>query len=369
MRPPGGLDELGASGARAWDEHYRSVLTKLERRAGPNPYLRPAPNAEMPWRTTPDWLGFPSRVAECVTRAAALPALDRGARALQEEYLEWRVVRDGDAIHRVEFTTELADYWRVLAAHEPARTVALVAELAGRPVAPEELFGDARTPGERETAFGRTMLTRDGMSPLNDGREAICCMVEPSNSLVGLLRLAFAATTPRIVRDVLSGRLRCLTCDEAIPQLGGSAVQGRASDPVLVERLGRLAYEDRLIAFDDPLGIYLGGVEHGRLRTPDGGRVPAGWFVFSRGRQRLVLECPPETGLVVSDLVDVATEQPIRHGGQVAELVQLIVRLRVSDAGAAGGTMPDPVEVARAESDARDCAGVQRAVAALAEGP
>jgi hypothetical protein len=300
-----------------------------------------------------------------VTRAVALPALDRGARALQEEYVEWRVVRDGEAIRRVELTTELGDYWRIMAAHEPARAVELVTRFAGRPVDPHELFGDAGTPDERAEAFERTMLAQEGASPLNDGREAICCMTHPSNTLTALLALACAATTPRIVRDVLSGRLRCVTCDEAIPMLDGGAVQGRASDPVLVERLGRLAYEGRLIAFDDPVGVYVAGVEHTRLRTPSGGPVPAAWFHFSRGRQRLVLRCPEESGLAVSDLVDVATEQPIRHGGQIAELVQLELRLRVSGPDAVDAALPDPLEVAAAADDPRDCEGVRRLVAEL----
>jgi hypothetical protein len=33
-------------------------------------------------------------------------------RRLQEEYVEWRVVRDDVGIRRVELTTELSDYWR-----------------------------------------------------------------------------------------------------------------------------------------------------------------------------------------------------------------------------------------------------------------
>jgi hypothetical protein len=85
--------------------------------------------------------------------------------------------------------------------------------------------------------------------------------------------------------------------------------------------------------------------------------VPAAWFRRGRGRQRLVLQCPEDSGLAVSDLVDVATEQSLRHGGQVAELVQITARIRVSGADAVAVDMPDPTDVLAAEDDGdRACA-------------
>jgi len=76
--------------------------------------------------------------------------------------------------------------------------------------------------------------------------------------------------------------------------------------------------------------------------------------------QRLVLAPPPDTGLSVSDLIDVATEQPIRHGGQIAELVKLVVLVRVSGPDAVDEDIPDPTAVAEAEADSRDCETVRR---------
>jgi len=374
VRPPGLLADLGPEAAAEWS---RRVTEALQAAAGSD-FLRAAAGAETPGLTATDWTGFPARVAECLTRGEALPLLDwdgpDGPRALQEEYVEWRVVRDGDAIRRVELTTELSDYWRVLAAYEPERTLELVAAFARRPVTPERVYGMRdplrASPEERERGFEATMLDPAGMSPCNDGRAAICCMVQPTNTLGALVGLAVAATSVRIARDVLSGRLRCLTCDEAIAELAGAAMRGRASDPVLVERFGRLAFEGRLVAFDDPVGVYIAGVEHGRLRTPAGDAVPREWFSFSRGAgpdeagvaryQRLVFEPPPETGLAVSDLVDVATEQPLRHGGQVAELVQVIALVRVSGPDAVAVEMPDPTDVAAAAADDGSCAELQR---------
>jgi hypothetical protein len=302
MEEPGGLRDLGAAGRTAWDEAVARCLPDH------HPYLLPAPDRRTPLVVGPDWTGLPVRVVRCLGRERALARLD-GERDLQEEYLEWRTVRGPDGtIRRVELTTELRDYWHVLAAHEPERAVDLVGELTGCAIAAREL----QRPGR-----------------FNDGRDGICFMTHRSNDLAALAKLAAAAAMP-----CAAGNRRA-TADEAIPLLGDAAVAGRASDPVIVEALGRLASERRLVALADPVGVYVAGVEHTRLRTPDGSAVPAEWFAPSRGDQRLVLEVPAGEGFAVGDLVDAASERPIRHGGQIAELVRLRVMFRASAAGAA----------------------------------
>ena len=198
-------------------------------------------------------------------------------------------------------------------------------------------------------------------------------MSHRSSDLRALVAIVAAAAMPCVLRDPVSGRTRCATAGEVIPLLGRAAVAGRASDPALVERLGRLAFERRLVALDDPVGVYVQGVEHTRLRTPDGSPVPPEWFAASRGlsaaaapdgrprHQRLVLEVPAGEGFAVSDLVDAATERPIRHGAQIAELVQLRVLLRMSAAGRARSHAGlDPGARARRADPCRDV----RAIAA-----
>ncbi len=65
--------------------------------------------------------------------------------------------------------------------------------------------------------------------------------------------------------------------------------------------------------------------------------------------------------LRVSDLVDVATEQPIRHGGQVAELVQVAVVLRVSDTDVEPPGTLAPTELAQTVADeARRCPEIRQ---------
>ena len=394
MREPGGLQALGAAGRAAWSTRVSDSVAQASRAVpGGDRYLRAAPEEEWSEVTGPDWTGLPVRVTACLGRSKALRVLDwhrdelnEGGRALQEEYVEWRTVRsdDGRRITRVELTTELPDYWRVLAAHEPETLVGTVAELAGEEMEPSAVYGDdldaaGTTPEEREQAFARTMLAPSGRSPYNNGERAICCMVQKSNTLGALALLTAAATCAGVVRDARDGRLRCMTCSEAIPLLDGLGTRGRASDPVLVERLGRLAYEDRLVSFDDPPGVYMQGVQHTRLRTPCGEAIPSDWFHFGRGigpevaddgrprYQRLTFGVPEEAGFDVSDVVDVATEQPLRSGAEIADLVLLAVFFRVGARGTATGE-PKVIELEPAPVDPHDCDEIRAHARPLEDG-
>jgi hypothetical protein len=218
------------------------------------------------------------------------------------------------------------------------------------------------SPAERENAF-RAVMLEAGMSPYNDGRRAICCMRQQSNSLFGAALLIAASLTPRVVVDALDRRIRSPRCDEAVSLfLRGAAQLGRESDPLIVERLGQLAFEGRAVALEPPIGVYIQSVAVQRLRTPDGATVADDWLRFSRGDvgadghrryQRVSLEAPPQSGLCVSDLVDIATEQQIAFGGEIADLVSLALFFRVTDEGAVA-VPTEPVEL-RNVRDSEDC--------------
>jgi hypothetical protein len=157
---------------------------------GKNRFVRVALDESGASVTATDWTGFPVRVADCLTRERALRVLDErgrtvdgGGRGLQEEYVEWRARRRDGVVDRVELTTELPDYWRILAGHHPERVLELVSEFAAERAPVVEVFGSCDpfgsgiSPDDREHAFAQTMLGPGGNSPYNDGRRAICCMV------------------------------------------------------------------------------------------------------------------------------------------------------------------------------------------------
>lgn len=391
MRPPGNLTELGQAGRAQWAERIQQRVAGAAKGLGldlPSRFVVAAPDDRTRHRTLVDWPGLPLRPVDCIGRHQALPLLDWAPpgvgrqQSLQEEYLEWRVVSDGARIQRVEFTTELGDYWSVLAGEDPATTMKLVAGFAReQQVDPQAVYGDcdpfhpSTTPREREATFTRRMIEGDNQSPYNDGRSAITCMTQSTNSLSSLVQLTLAAAHPRVVRDRWSGQLRCLTCEELVPLLSGSAQLGRASDPVLVERLARLAYEGRVVALDDPIGVYIQSAEYTRLRTPSGDVIPPEWFSFNRGTpasddgdhparwQRATLEVPPDAELFVSDLIDVTTDEKITFGGQIADLIQVAVVLRVSTADAVDVGGLEPSEFANAVADAASrCVGIDDAL-------
>jgi hypothetical protein len=237
-----------------------------------------------------DWPAAPARVRARFGRREADRLCDEltpdgeetGRLAYQEEYAEWRVVRDAAGPVRFELTTELS-----------------------------ELRGE-------------------------------------SNTLDALRRMAADAAVPLLLLDADSGEPRFPSGSEVIATLRdpGSARDDRGSDPVIVERLARLATEGRPIRFDDPLGVYIVDVQASELLTPEDEPMPREWLRLSREaspsqdglprHQRLELEVPAGAGFTLAQLRSARTGRRIEYGGQIAELVQVAVYLRVGRPGVVG---------------------------------
>jgi hypothetical protein len=356
---PGGLSDLGPEAQQDWNQTIAGYLEGNQSAA-----FLPTPTPETAELIAVDWGAYPVRVRACLqSRARANRLLDWttvqgdiGRAELHEEYFEWRIARDATGkLTRVEVTTELPEYWLTLAAFHPADTLRLIARFAGEPSVPSQAvyggvnpFAAGVTPAARRAGFADAMLPRGGTapwSPYNNGHKAICFMSQGANTLGALIQLVAAAAFPFMTRDPDSGELRQLSGPEAIATGTQAAQACRNSDPTVVGATIGLCANGRRFALDDPIGIYIRSVDHGRLLQPDGSPVPADWFVFERGSrphdgvglersQRTVFEVPPGLGFVVGDLIDSQTDQPIQFGGQIADLFQLNVYLRVGPAGA-----------------------------------
>lgn len=366
-KEPGNLSDFRETALNEWSKLIQGYFP--EERSN---QLLVEPDDRTPDVVAVDWGAYPVRIRECLQSLPksyrllgwSTPQGDIGRADFQEEYFEWRVVRDATGkIRRVEMTTEFPEYWGILAAHHPVETLRLVARFAGEPsVSPRAVYGKVDpfhpdvTPEKRKAGFVETMRTFGGnapWSPYNNGQKAICFMTQGANTMYALIALVAKAAFPYGAEDSETGELRRLSGPEAIAGTRQSAQACRNSDPTVVGATIGLAWDGRLFALDDPIGIYISSVQNERLLQPDGSPVPLEWFDFQRGSrpsgseglersQRLVFEVPPGMGFVVGDLIDSDTDQRIEFGGQIADLVTLVVYLRVSERNAVQ-TQPEQV--------------------------
>ncbi len=381
MTAPGGLTELGTA-AGGWEKRVAAVIGEI---GMPSVIADASPTNARELRM-PDWPAVPSRIRACLGRDRAdrlCEARQTGRPVFQEEYAEWRLVRDEHGPVRFELTTEFSDYWELLARHVPGVALEEIGKFARAEVPVESVFGNHdpfganSTEDARAVAFMATMLGRDlkgetigEPGPLNDGSQAITCLSRRDNTLGALIRLAAAAAgRPQLVVDRTSGEVRFPSGSEAIPELPEGAAQDcRNSDPIVTERVVRLATEGRPIRLDDPVGVYIVDVQESELLGPDDEPLPRDWLKRSRQgaplpdglprHQRLDLEIPEEAGFKLADVRSARTGRSIKHGAQIAELVQIGVYLQVGERDAV------QVEVSRRPapevdscSERRDCEG------------
>lgn len=359
---PGNLSDLEGPGKAAWDNLVARYVATL--RQSSSHWVAPDDAGVNPKPEPIDWSGFPQRAETCLGLRKTLALLDwrtadgdLGRSVGHEEYLEWRVVHGADGkLRRMEFTTEVQEYWRILAAHHPAKLLQLAGRFAGQASAPwQEVYGSlnpfatAVTPQQRERAFDRMMLAGDKppLSPYNNGTKAICFLSQSVNSLGAAVGLASFAGMPHAKRE--GGNTVRMTAAEAIAATQtGLAVDCRSSDPTIVDVLIRFAWAGRRLSLNDPLGLYILGVNTGRFALPNGSPVPVEWFDFQRGAhgaaapggvrlsQRLVVEVPEGTGLALGDIIDTSIDEPLRYGGQIARHVRVGLYARLGAEGAVG---------------------------------
>ncbi len=223
-KEPGNLSNFGARAQERWDELIREYFGENR-----SDQLLARPDDRTPDAVSVDWGAFPVRVRDCLQSEPGSHRLldwstaqgDIGRARLQDEYLEWRVVRGPEGkILRVEMTTEFPEYWQIMAAHHPVKTLRVVARFAGEPSVPPRAvygsvdpFGPNVTPEERKAGFTDTMLPFGGKapwSPYNNGHKAICCMTQDANTMGGLIALLSAAAFPYAAHDPETGGTRHL---------------------------------------------------------------------------------------------------------------------------------------------------------------
>jgi hypothetical protein len=224
------------------------------------------------------WKAFP------VTASAGPEQIDNGRFQLQDEYVEWRAEKQGGALTRVTFTTELCEYFEALAEAGTARLKEEIGRLVpGANPTDQELFGTGFDPATATPAArGNRFVRHLRRNPWNNGERGILCLTHGSNTMGALFGVLSACSVPRL--DLRSG--------DVCAKVGDSCVPGRNSDPSVCGAAQEVA-RNGSFSLQDPVGIRIISLDPAGRWTVDGEAVDMNneaanggiWKVTRNGRR------------------------------------------------------------------------------------
>ncbi len=315
---PAGLTDPNAE---AWSTRVRGILA---------PYLdgtRPQfydPTKKNTPANTPDpmvsWVAFPASL-RAPSQAERLRLADND-RTLQDEYCEWTVARRGGKITCVTFTTEVPEYWEHLFDTAPQRLLQLYRKF----VHPRVQLSDLRR------ANGR--YRRE--SPWNTSTPGrLMHLIQGNNTLGAAVDLVANATVLRIKNgELVTNQQELVRCAD----LGNPF---RHSDPQIASAVNVAASQGNEITLADPPGLHLGRPLTAGMVTPDGADAAKFWKIERGDAERTLrarFEVPPNRGYVVGDIE--IGGRPVQHGGQIAQRVQVWVKVLVKKGSHAAQPRP-----------------------------
>lgn len=266
---------------------------------------------QAPQMPSVDWLAFP------LLATATDAEIDTNRFRWQDEYVEWRVEKQGGVVKRVTFTTEFPDYFQAFAEVGSAFLIDAVKDATpGANPSIFELFGAGPDP-DRLPAVARANRFRNHLrdNPWNNGQQGIFCLTQRFNTLVALFNLAtecgvrISQGSPEDACSLVSG---------------GACGPGRSSDPNVCAAAQRAVRNALAISLSDPAGVRMLRMEGvwrinaqqmADINDPDHNQ---GIWVVSRNDRRGVLN-------VVDGLT--LDGNPITSGTQVSRKLRVEAKL------------------------------------------
>lgn len=204
------------------------------------------------------WPAFP------VTAPATNEEIDAKRFDNQDEYVEWRVIRENNKVKRITFTTEFPEYYQALAEVSFEALVAGIRDaIPGADPTAEELFGAGFDPAtasgsERWMRFRERSVVPFGSpagvvppNPWNNGTKGILCLGQQFNTMGALFGLATQCAVPN---PGIPAEDQCA----AVCQPGSCACgPNRSSDPQICTAAQSEARLPRFISLQDPVGVQI----------------------------------------------------------------------------------------------------------------
>ena len=168
FQPPGGLTELSENLLNIWNKHIQDQITRqFSNGLGSRFFVRnPTDITSGQISNSVKWGAAPAEPGFCLDKLWAQRLSDWGTRGRHEthnEYCEYLTYYKLDSTgrirpKRVDFTSELREYWLLMAEYEPDTLKLAAKDVLGKAPTWTELYGQSDpkrlTPQQRKIAFG-----------------------------------------------------------------------------------------------------------------------------------------------------------------------------------------------------------------------
>ena len=348
-KAPGNLNEFDDSMLEEWNNRITAHFERFQTLHGPRLKRDPSDIVSGGIVDAVRWSGAPAEPEFCLDKAWAKKLSDwgiRGRNSTQNEYCEYNVEYQTDTTgklrpKRVVFSTELPEYWMVLAQKSPSATRQAASDALGWEPSYYQLYRnpdpDSMNETQRLVSFA-THCTGHGqhsglqqagvpaypIGPLN--QEHILCMTNPINGLDDLIYiLAFGAKEYR-TND--NGQHRKSTLDEIFTTKNVARLACRNADPAAAKGAYDAVFAGFSLAFTQNLGMYMRELSKD-VFVYNNAPIPDNWIHYSRGEenmyQRITFGPSDSDDVFVDDIyiLEGASTEPLTGGYQIARRIEV----------------------------------------------
>lgn len=310
---PGQADALSQNLLEKWNQEIERQYNELAQGSLASDFFKLNPG-DIPNSITVNtikWFADPAEPAFCQNSEVAKKLSDwgiKGRHLLHNEYCEYTVEYKADQTgklrpKRVQVTTELREYWAIIAVHEPDTLRQLATTVLERPVTWIELYGGdpaTMTEEQRFVNFSKLVagngydkrLQALGVPDQPTGAlntENALFMTHPINGLDDLIYIVLFGAQPYARKN---GAAFQKVKKEAIFKFAEvTHLACRHADPAAAMGAYNAVFEGRSVAFNQNLGMYITSFSKNSFLY-NGNHLPEAWVRLSRGaagmNQRLV---------------------------------------------------------------------------------